>query len=410
MNRGLRRVTVGVLCLILAAPLSAQDLDPRAYANIPVNSTFLVSGFAVSHGGVVNDPTLPDLDIDATVETPSLGVGHSFSLFGLTAQAFGALPYSWIQGSARGETRVTRAGVADMRIRLSVLVRGAPATSLSEFAKAPRRTILGTSLTVVAPTGEFFPDKLLNVGTNRWAFKPEIGVSQPIRQRWLLDMYAALWLFGANDWYFPGTTVVTQAPMGAFQVHLSYNFRPQVVDGLRCDVLRRRPGDQARCPRPLHAVQFARRGHHRAAGRAASLRQVGGEPGRHHPVRPRLQHLLLRLADGLGPGGHTHRPVAVLPTKRAPQCPSSVRHPPSRSRLRPAGGLPGRSIDATTGHLLLLLEERNALGQFGRDLEESSGLSGATPPSVAALTACRESVGVPGPKMTRGHAGSLLAS
>jgi hypothetical protein len=228
MNRGLRRVTVGVLCLILAAPLSAQDLDPRAYANIPVNSTFLVSGFAVSHGGVVNDPTLPDLDIDATVETPSLGVGHSFSLFGLTAQAFGALPYSWIQGSARGETRVTRAGVADMRIRLSVLVRGAPATSLSEFAKAPRRTILGTSLTVVAPTGEFFPDKLLNVGTNRWAFKPEIGVSQPIRQRWLLDMYAALWLFGANDSYFPGTTVVTQAPMGAFQVHLSYNFRPQL--------------------------------------------------------------------------------------------------------------------------------------------------------------------------------------
>jgi len=143
------------LCLALAAPLSAQDLDPRAYANIPVNSTFLVSGFAVSHGGVVNDPTLPDFDVDATVETPSVGVGHSFSLLGRTAQAFGAIPYSWVQGRARGETRVTRAGVGDMRVRLSVLVRGAPATSVSEFAKAPRRTILGTSLTVVAPTASF---------------------------------------------------------------------------------------------------------------------------------------------------------------------------------------------------------------------------------------------------------------
>jgi len=69
---------------------------------------------------------------------------------------------------------------------------------------------------------------LLNVGTNRWAFKPELGISQPIRQRWLLDMYAALWLFGANDSYFPGTTVFTQAPMGAFQTHVSYNFRPQL--------------------------------------------------------------------------------------------------------------------------------------------------------------------------------------
>ena len=227
-----RMLMVAALCLVLAAPLSAQDLDPRAYANIPVNSTFLVAGFAVSHGGVVNDPTLPDLGIDATVETPSLGVGHSFSLFGRTAQAFGALPYSWVQASAPGEARVTPAGVADMRIRFSVLVRGAPATSASEFAKAPRRTILGASLTVAAPTGEFFPDKLLNVGTNRWAFKPEVGISQPFRQRWLLDMYAGLWLFSANDSYFPGTTVVTQAPMGAFQVHVSYTLRPQLWTAL----------------------------------------------------------------------------------------------------------------------------------------------------------------------------------
>lgn len=228
-NWGLRTVVITVLHLMVAAPLPAQDLDPRAYANIPANSTLLVGGFSVSRGGVVSDPTLPDLDQHATVETPSLGVGRSFSLFGQTAQVFGALPYSWAQGSVLGGTvTATRAGLGDMRIRLSVLVRGAPATSVSEFAKSPRRTILGTSLTVVAPTGEFFPDKLFNVGTNRWSFKPEVGISQPIRQRWLFDMYAGLWLFGANDSYFPGTTVFTQAPMGAFQMHLSYNLRPQL--------------------------------------------------------------------------------------------------------------------------------------------------------------------------------------
>ena len=213
--------------LLLAAPLSAQDLDPRAYAHVPVNGTFLVWGFAVSHGGVVSDPTLPVTDVNATVETPSIGVGRSFDLFGKTAQVFGALPYSWAQASGKvmGEGKdITRAGLYDMRIRLSVLVRGAPAASVAQFAKAPRRTILGTSLTVVAPTGQFFPDRLINLGTNRWAFKPEFAVSQPMGQKWLLDVYSALWLFTANDSYYPGTQTRTQEPMGAFQAHLSYNF------------------------------------------------------------------------------------------------------------------------------------------------------------------------------------------
>jgi hypothetical protein len=181
----------------------------------------------VSHGGVVSDPTLPVTDLNATVETPSIGVGRSFDMFGKTAQAFGVLPYSWAQASGKvfGEGRdITRAGLYDARFRLSVLLRGAPATSVVQLAKAPRRTILGTSLTVVAPTGQFFPDRLINLGTNRWAFKPEFAVSQPMGQKWLLDVYSALWLFTANDSYYPGTSTRTQAHMGALQAHLSYNF------------------------------------------------------------------------------------------------------------------------------------------------------------------------------------------
>jgi hypothetical protein len=223
-----RLAVVGVSCLLLiAAPLWAQDLDPRAYARVPVDATFLVAGFAMSHGGVVSDPTLPITDLNATVETPSVGVGRSFSQFGKTAQVFGALPYSWAQvsGNVFGEaTDITRAGLSDARLRLSVLVRGAPAVSVAEFAKAPRRTILGTSLTVATPTGQFFSDRLVNLGGNRWAFQPEFAVSQPMGEKWLLDTYAALWLFTPNDSFYPGTARRTQAPMGAFQAHLSYSF------------------------------------------------------------------------------------------------------------------------------------------------------------------------------------------
>ena len=211
------RPGVGWLCLLLlAAPVSAQDLDPRAYAHVPVNGTFLVTGFALSHGGIVTDPALVVTDVNATVETPSLGVARSFSLFGKTAQIFGALPYSWAQASGKvleEAKSITRAGLSDTRLRFSVLVRGAPAASVLEIAKAPRRTILGTSLMVVAPTGQFFPDRLINLGTNRWGFKPEFAVSHPIGQRWLLDTYAGLWLFTGND------SLLSRAPPFARRPH-----------------------------------------------------------------------------------------------------------------------------------------------------------------------------------------------
>ena len=215
------------LCLALASPAWAQDLDPRAYVHVPVNGTFLVWGLGVSDGAVVSDPALPVTDIQATVVTPSLGAGRSFSLFGRTAQAFAVLPFSWadVSGNALGAAQTTqRAGLSDMRARLSWLVHGAPAASVVELAKAPRRTILGTSLNVVAPTGEYYPDKLINLGTNRWSFKPELAVSQPIGRRWLLDAYAGVWFYTANNSFHPGTQVKTQAPIGSFQSHLSYNF------------------------------------------------------------------------------------------------------------------------------------------------------------------------------------------
>jgi hypothetical protein len=85
---------------------------------------------------------------------------------------------------------------------------------------------LGTSLTVSAPTGAYSPSTLINLGTNRWAFKPEFAVSHPLGERWLLDTYAGVWLFTANDAYYPGAIVRTQRPLGAFQAHLSYNFTP----------------------------------------------------------------------------------------------------------------------------------------------------------------------------------------
>jgi hypothetical protein len=101
------------LFLSISVTLSAQDLNPRAYTRVPVDMPFIVAGFGYTYGSVLLDPTLPIKDLKAKVETPSLGVGTTFSLFGLTSQAFVALPYSWAQVSGKvvGEdSSITRSG------------------------------------------------------------------------------------------------------------------------------------------------------------------------------------------------------------------------------------------------------------------------------------------------------------
>jgi len=122
-----RKVSIAIALgmLLAAGPAAAQDLDPRAYAKVPINSTVAITGFSFSSGSVLTDPTLPVQNVHANVSTPSLGVARSFSLFGKTAQALAALPYSWAEVSGDiGEqaARTTRSGLSDMRLRLSVLL------------------------------------------------------------------------------------------------------------------------------------------------------------------------------------------------------------------------------------------------------------------------------------------------
>jgi hypothetical protein len=204
----------------------AQDLDPRAYSRVPINGTILVTGFAYSKGAVVTDPSIALQDLKASLQIPSLAVARSFGFFGKTSQFLVALPFAWGQASAsvNGQPEsVTRSGFSDLRLRWSVLFKGAPALTVQDFAKAPHKTILGASINMVVPTGQYFNDKLINLGTNRWAFRPELALSHPFSKKWMIDCYAGVWLFTSNPSFYPGNTVKTQNPMGSFQAHLSYN-------------------------------------------------------------------------------------------------------------------------------------------------------------------------------------------
>lgn len=207
----------------------AQDLDPRAYARVPINISFFGLGFSYTYGNVLLDQSLPLKDLDAHISSPSIGAGHTMNLLGFTTQIFAALPYAWakVTGEYKGndESR-TRSGLGDMRMRISMLLLGARPVTVQELAKKSPKFVLGISLSVTAPTGQFFSDKVINIGTNRWSFKPEIGISYPFYKSWFIDLYAGVWFFTDNNSFFPGNSIRSQKPLGTFQAHISYNFNP----------------------------------------------------------------------------------------------------------------------------------------------------------------------------------------
>jgi hypothetical protein len=67
----------------------------------------------------------------------------------------------------------------------------------AEFKDYKQKTNIGVSVVVIAPLGQYDPSRLLNIGTNRWWVKPEIGISQRFG-RWYLDLYAGTWILTAN--------------------------------------------------------------------------------------------------------------------------------------------------------------------------------------------------------------------
>lgn len=223
------RCGAAVLLGSTTSALRAQELEPRAYSPNPVGTNFIVLGVTRSSGDVLFDPTAPLEDVSARINAGVLGYGRAFGWLGRTTSAAIAAPY--IRASASGsvaevDRSIERSGLGDARLRLAVNLIGGEALSRSDFARRKPQTAVGASLMVVAPTGQYDSTKLVNLGSNRWAFKPEVGVSQPL-ERWFFEAYAGVWFFTDNDRYFGGTRREQQS-VTALQAHVSYTFRPRL--------------------------------------------------------------------------------------------------------------------------------------------------------------------------------------
>jgi Putative MetA-pathway of phenol degradation len=217
-----------VLVIAPCSRITAQELEPRAYSPSPVGTAFLAMGFSRSTGGVTFDPSIPITDVHANLNAPVVGSGYTFGLLGRQALIAVTAPYVWgnVSGNVGNDSRyITRSGLGDARARFSINLLGSPALKPKEFAKAShRKVILATSIAVLAPTGQYVESKLINISSNRWAFKPELGFSYPIKKL-SLDLYAGVLLFTENSNYYPGQSIRTQSPISSLQAHVSYTVR-----------------------------------------------------------------------------------------------------------------------------------------------------------------------------------------
>jgi hypothetical protein len=211
--------------LLIAASAGAQQIEPRSYANAPIGVNFLVAGAVYSRGGLEFDPALPADNERLNVTTAVLAYARTFGVCGRSGKFDVVVPYGSLSGSVDfAGQHVTRDvnGLLDPTMRIGVNLLGSPALSLGDFRGWRQDLIVGTSLQVGMPLGQYDGTRLVNLGTHRWTFRSEIGVSKALGP-WQLELKAAATFFTANHDFFGGKTR-SQDPLYSTGAHLVYNF------------------------------------------------------------------------------------------------------------------------------------------------------------------------------------------
>ena len=230
MTANRRSLLIGIALLIAAARTApAQQLEPRAYAAAPVGVSFFGVAYFYSSGGVSLDPSIPIENVVARIQTAVPFYSRTFELFGKLASVGVAAPFAHadMHGDVQEQARaIDRTGFGDPAFRFAINLMGPPALTPKEFAARKPETTIGASIVVTAPVGQYDPAKLINLGSNRWAFKPEMGLSHPLGN-WDLELYAGAWLFTANDNFYGGQ-VRRQDPLYTTQAHVVYSFRQRL--------------------------------------------------------------------------------------------------------------------------------------------------------------------------------------
>lgn len=223
------KAAAGGLAVGTLAVAQAQEIEPRAYSNAPLGMNFVIVGYAYTQGAVPFDASLPVKNAQLKTSNAVLAYARVFDVWGQSGKFDAIVPYTGLSGTAEVagqpfERNVT--GFADPRFRLSVNLYGAPALTLREFRDYEQDLIIGASLQVSMPASQYDSSRVVNIGTNRWSFRPEVGISKAVGP-WTLEFQAAATLYTDNRDFYGGHTR-SQDPIYSLQGHVIYGFRSGV--------------------------------------------------------------------------------------------------------------------------------------------------------------------------------------
>lgn len=228
-------VMIGAVVFV-SENVKAQEAEPRAFSNTPIGLNFLIGGYLYADGKMAFNPDLAIADANFNSNTALLAYVRSFELGGQSAKFDVIVPTSSFsaQGIVNGQPAERQmSGFGDPRFRVSVNLFGAPALSAKDFASYQQDLIVGVSMQVSAPLGQYDDSKLLNLGFNRWSFKPELGISKAWGP-WTFELTPSVLIFSDNKDFFGGNTF-SQAPIYTVQGHILYTFKSGIwmaLDGL----------------------------------------------------------------------------------------------------------------------------------------------------------------------------------
>jgi hypothetical protein len=128
---------------------------------------------------------------------------------------------------------IKRSGFSDTFLRVAINLCGSPPLEGKEYAAyragVEAETIVGMALAVQLPTGDYMDDKLINLGSNRFTFRPQLGVVHA-RGKWSMEVTGSAWIFTDNDEFYNGNEL-EQDPLYTVQGHLVRSFSTGVWAG-----------------------------------------------------------------------------------------------------------------------------------------------------------------------------------
>jgi hypothetical protein len=222
-----------VLVFAASAIAGAQELEPRRWSHLPVGGNFHGVGYAYADGDLSFEPVLQLEDVTVELHTAAIKYTRSFDLLGFSARLDLAGAYqdgTW-RGKLAGDPRkVSRHGWADPVARFAVNLYGAPPLKGKAFAEyrasLETETIVGVGLAVQFPLGQYFDDKLINLGSNRFTIRPQLGVIHN-RGKWGFELTGSTWIYTDNDDFFGGNKLEND-PLYTIQGHVVHHFLPSL--------------------------------------------------------------------------------------------------------------------------------------------------------------------------------------